>query len=174
MVNLPPGSPNNVNLTFTPTWLFTPSTNATNNVRLWNNGRNTVYVGQADVTVNTGLPIPPGQKPVELTNVLQSLYAISTYSIGTLLGTVQTAATAGSTSLTFSSTVPVSTLGVGGIFMIGSTSATSNQEALSVAATTATTVLTTSTATAFAHDTTNVVYGVNATYGQLTVQSGVV
>jgi hypothetical protein len=41
MPTLPPGSPNNVNLTYTPTWLFTPSTSATNMVRLWNNGRNT-------------------------------------------------------------------------------------------------------------------------------------
>ena len=62
MPTLPPGSPNKVNLTYTPTWLFTPYTSAANNVRLYNNGQNTVYVGQADVTVNTGLPILPGQQ----------------------------------------------------------------------------------------------------------------
>ena len=32
MPTLPPGTANNVNLSFTPTWLFTPSTSATNNV----------------------------------------------------------------------------------------------------------------------------------------------
>ncbi len=174
MPTLPPGTPNNVNLTYTPTWLFTPSTSATNTVRLFNNGRNTVYVGQADVTVNTGLPIMPGSKPVELSNVTQSLYAISTYSVGTLLGTVQTASTAGATTMTFSSTVPSANLPVGTQFMIGSTINTSNQEVLNVAGSTSTTVLTTSTGAAFAHDTTNVVYAVAPTYGQLAVQGGVV
>ena len=173
MPTLPPGSANNVNLTYTPTWLFTPSSSAANSVRLWNNGRNTVYVGQADVTVNTGLPITPGGKPVEMSNVTQSLYAISTYSVGTLLGTVQTAATAGSTSLTFSSTVPSANLPVGTQFMIGSTTSTSNQEVLNVASSTSTSVLTTSTPAAFAHDATNVVYAVTPTFGQLSVQGGV-
>jgi hypothetical protein len=173
MPNLGPGVPNNTNLTFTPTWLFTPSSSGINNLRLYNNGRNTVYVGQAEVTVNTGLPILPGGKPVELTNVQNSLYAISAYQVGTLLGTVQTAATAGTTTITFSSTVPVATLGVGGVFMIGSTSSTSNQEALSVASTTATSVLTTSTATAFAHGVTDVVYAITPSYGQLSVIGGV-
>ena len=69
MPTLPPGTPNYVNLTYTPTWLFTPNTSAANNVRLQNFGQNIVYVGQADVTVNTGLPLLPGSKPVELTNV---------------------------------------------------------------------------------------------------------
>jgi len=174
MVTLPPGSPNNVNLTYTPTWLFTPSTFATNNVRLYNNGRNTVYVGQADVTVNTGLPIMPSSKPVLLTNVLQSLYAISTYSVGTLLGTVGTSTTAGSTTLSFSSTVPTASLPVGTQFMIGSTINTSNQEAVNVATSVSTTAITTTTGMAFAHDTTNVVYAVTPTYGQLTVQGGVI
>ena len=173
MPTLPPGSANNVNLSFTPTWLFTPTTSAANNVRLYNNGRNTVYVGQADVTVNTGLPLMPGSKPVELSNVTQSLYAISTYYVGTLLGTVQTASTAGATTMTFSSTVPSANLPVGTQFMIGSTINTSNQEVLNVAGSTSTTVLTTSSGAAFAHDTTNVVYAVTPTYGQLTVQGGV-
>ncbi len=173
MPTLPPGTPNYVNLTYTPTWLFTPNTSAANNVRLHNFGQNMVYVGQADVTVNTGLPIAPGSKPVVLTNVTKSLYAISTYSVGSLLGTVGTATTAATTSITFSSTVPSANLPVGTQFMIGSTVNTSNQEVLNVAASVSTTALSTSLATAFEHDTTNVVYAVTPTYGQISVRYGV-
>jgi len=173
-LNLGAGVPNNVNLSYTPTWLFTPSTYATSNVRIVNNGRNIVYVGQADVTVNTGLPITPNSKPVELTNVLTPLYAISAVQQGTLLGTIQTAATAASTSFTFAAAGVVSALPVGTQFIIGSTSSTSNQEVLSVAGSTSTTVLTTSTGAAFAHDTTNVVYGCTPSYGQLAIYGGVI
>ena len=59
MPTLPPGTANNVNLSFTPTWLFTPSTSATNNVRLWNNGRNTVYVGRRMSRSTPGCPSRP-------------------------------------------------------------------------------------------------------------------
>ena len=171
--NFPPGTPNLVDLTFTPTWLFTPTTSAPNNVQLHNFGKNIIYVGQADVTFQTGLPLPPASRPVRLVNVLSSLYAVSQPYVGALLGTVQTAATAGTTSLTFSSTVPSANLPVGTQFLIGSTTSTSNQEVLSVAGSTNTSVLTTSTATAFAHDTTNVVYACVPTYGQVSVRAGV-
>lgn len=173
-LNLGPGVPNNVNLTYTPTWLFTPSTYATSNVRIVNNGRNIAYLGQANVTFQTGMPILPGSRPLDLTNVLSSLYAVSSVQQGTLLGTVQTALTAGTTTFTFSSTVPSANLPVGTQFIIGSTTSTANQEVLSVAGSTSTTVLTTTTAAAFAHDTTNVVYGCTPTYGQLSVFGGVV
>jgi len=171
---LPPGTPNDVNLSFTPTWLFTPSTNATNNVRLWNNGQNVVYVGQADVTVNTGLPITPGGRPVELVNVLTSLYAISAVAVGSLLGTVQTAATAGTTTLTWTSSTPTTSLPVGSAFILGSTVNTSNQEVLVVATSASTTSNTTTNVTVFEHDTTNVVYAATPTYGQIRVSAGVI
>ena len=174
MPTLPPGTANNVNLSFTPTWLFTPSTSATNNVRLWNNGQNTVYVGQADVTVNTGLPILPGSKPVELTNVTSSLYAISTVSLGTLIGTVSTAGTAGATVLNFT-TQATNYLTVSNYVVVGNKTITGNQEALSVnaAAGTASTLVTVSTTTAFYHPTTDAVYLALPTFGQISVQGGV-
>ena len=131
MPTLPPGTANNVNLSFTPTWLFTPTTSAANNVVLTNNGQNTVYVGQADVTVNTGLPILPGSKPVKLTNVTSSLYAISTVSLGTLVGTVFTAGTAGATVLNFT-TQATNYLTVSNYVVVGNKTITGNQEALSV------------------------------------------
>ena len=174
MPTLPPGTPNNVNLSFTPTWLFTPSTSATNNVRMTNNGRNTVYVGQADVTVNTGLPILPGAK-VELLGVTQSLYGISTYSLGTLIGTVSTASVAGATVLNFT-TQATAQLSTGSTVVVGSTAYTSNQEMLSISTETGTaaTAVTVSTLAQFYHPTTDVVYLGTATYGQISVQGGVI
>ena len=173
MPTLPPGSPNYVDLTYTPTWLFTPSTSAANNVLLHNFGSNTVYIGQADVTFQTGLPIPPKSKPVKLAGVTSSLYAVSAVSQGSLLGTISSSATAATTTLTMS-TAAVNALPVGTQFIIGSSASTSNQEVLNVAGSTSTSVLTTSTATAFAHDTTNVVYACAPTYGQISVRGGVV
>jgi predicted RecA/RadA family phage recombinase len=172
MPNFGPGIPNNVNLSYTPTWLFTPSNSATNNVRLANIGRNTVYVGQADVTVNTGMPLLPGGKPVEITNVLNSLYAISAYQVGALIGTITTAATAGSTTQIFASGA-VAQLPVGTQFMIGSTIYTSNQEVLNVSASIGTTTVGTSSAAQFAHGTVDNIYLVTPSYGQISVIGGV-
>ena len=174
MPTLPPGTPNYVDLSFTPTWLFTPSTSATNNVRLHNYGRNVVYVGQADVTVNTGMPLMPGSPPVHLYNVTQSLYAISTYSIGTLIGTVSTANTAGATVLNFT-TQATAQLSTGSTVVVGSTAFTSNQEMLSISTETGTaaTAVTVSTSAQFYHPTTDAVYLGTATYGQISVRVGV-
>src|SRR5580698_2114842 len=143
MPTLPPGTANYANLTFTPTWIFTPNTSASNNVRLWNNGSNIVYVGQSNVTQGTGLPIPPGGKPIELSNVTSTLYAISAYQLGTLLGTVSTSATAGTSTLIWTSTVPTHNLPVAATFMVGSTANTANQEILAVATSVSTTSNTT-------------------------------
>lgn len=174
-LNLGAGVPNNTNLSFTPTWLFTPSTYATNNVRLVNNGRNIVYVGQANVTTTTGLPILPGSRPIELTNVLTPLYGISAVQQGTLQGTVTVTSTAGTTTLTMSAAAVTSLSAVAGTaFIIGSTTNTANQEVLTVASSTGTTVLTTNQPAQFAHDTTNVVYSCTPSYGQLSVFAGVI
>ena len=174
MPNFGPGIPNNVNLSYTATWLFTPSTFATNNVRLVNNGRTTVYVGQADVTVNTGLPITPGSKPVELTNVLTPLYAITQVQLGSIAGTIGTSGTAGTTALTVATTASATALSSGQLIAVQSTAFTSNLEVLSVSGSSSTTGVTVATATQFAHDTTNVVYNATAQYGLLSVYGGVV
>lgn len=172
-LNLGPGVPNNVNLSFTPTWLFTPNSSAASNVRLVNNGRNTVYVGQANVTTGTGFPIPPGSRPVELTSILTPLYAISAVQIGAVLGTITTTATAGTTVLQMS-TIASTALTVGQALIIQSTAFTSNLEVVSVASTTSTANFTLSTAAVFAHDTTNLVYACTPSYGQLAVFAGTI
>jgi len=172
MANLPPGSPNWVNLSYTPTWLFTPSTSAPNTVELHNNGNNTIYVGQANVSTTTGLPIPPRTKPVFLTNVLTPLYAISAVSQGTLLGTVTSASTAGSTTQIFSAGA-VTALPPGTQFIIANTQWTSNLEVLNVATSVGTTTVSTSTPALYAHGTTDLIYAVAPTFGQISVRGGV-
>lgn len=169
MPNLPPGTPNWVNLSYTPTWLYTPVSSYPNTVILHNFGRNTVYVGQANVTTGTGLPIPPNTEPIRLTNVLTPLYAISAVTQGALLGTVTTASTAGSTTQIFS-TGAVAALPPGTQFIIGSTAFTSNLEVLNVATSVGTSTVSTSSAAAFAHGTTDVVYAAAPTYGQIAVR----
>src|SRR5208282_3795180 len=172
-LNLGAGVPQHVNLTYTPTWLFTPVSSIANNVRLYNEGQNTVYVGQADVTTLTGLPISPGSKPVLLTNVTSSLYAISSVTQGALLGTVTTASTAGQTTAIFY-TGAVALLPPGTQFMIGSTFGTSNQEVVNVSTSVGTSTVSTSTAMKFYHSTTDNVWAVTPTYGQLSVNGGII
>ena len=77
MPSFPPGSDQHVNLGVTPTWIFTPNTSAANTVRLVNEGSNTCFVGQADVTPFNGIPVPPGGKPVVLSNITYTLYGVS-------------------------------------------------------------------------------------------------
>lgn len=173
MPNLGVGGTQHVNLTYTPTWIYTPNASAVSNIELFNEGRNTVYVGQADVTVNTGLPIPPNSGPVKLTNVLTPLYAISQITQGAVAGTVGTTGTAGTSVIAFGAAASSTVLTVGQTLLIGSTAFTSNQEAVSVASTTGTTNVTLSSATQFAHDTTNVIYSAVPTFGQIRVNAGV-
>jgi hypothetical protein len=173
-VNLPPGGPQHVNLTFTPTWLFTPVSNTPNNVRIYNEGSNVVYVGQSDVTTLTGLPIMPGSKPLELTNVTTSLYAISAVSKGTIMGTVNSAATAGSnvvviTGGTFITTAQAST---GQTVILTNLVNTANTEVVSLSAFgTTPATFTAASNFLFAHGTADAMYTATATYGQVRVDS---
>ena len=179
MANLPPGSPNWVNLSYTPTWLFTPVTGHTNSVILHNNGANTVYVGQANVTTGTGLPIPPRSSPVHLPNVTTSLYAISAMSQGALLGTVTTAGSAGTTTFIIGNGTNATNLATtGSIIMVGSTISSSNTEAFLVAGATASTNVsagyTSSTSLLYYHAIGETVYVAAPTYGQISVRGSLV
>ena len=174
MPTLPPGSPNWVDLTYTPTWLFTPVTSNPNTVILHNFGRNTIYVGQANVTATTGFPIPPGSKPVKLTNVLNSLYAVSAFSTGVVAGTVGTIATntAASTTVTLPA-AGVTALSVGTSFVFGNTASTANYEVLTVATSASTTTVTVTTPLVFSHPAGDQAYFATPTYGQVSVRAGV-
>lgn len=122
MPNFPPGTPSSVNPAVTPTWIFTPTPNVTGpSVRIYNPGRNTVYVGGSQLTQNNGLPIPPGNRPVELQNIPFTLYALSGVTIGTQAATAAASAlTVGTTAITLTATVPTS-LAAGTTIIVGTT-----------------------------------------------------
>jgi hypothetical protein len=175
MPNLPPGGSQHVNLTFTPTWLFTPVGSIQNNVRIYNEGQNPVYVGQADVTALTGLPVMPGSRPLELTNVTTSLYAVSAVSKGAVMGTVNTAATAGTnviiiTGGTFITTNQAST---NQTVILANLTNTQNTEVVQLSAFgTTPATFTVTTNFAYAHGLADAMYVANATYGQVKVDAG--
>jgi hypothetical protein len=175
MPNLGPGNDQHVNLTYTPTWLFTPNTSATANLRLYNEGRNPVYIGQAGMGINGGFPVMPGARPVELTNCITSMYAMSAVSQGAVLGTVGAAVAPGVTVITSATTAITGSLSTGGTIMIANTVNTANAEVVAIASfTTTSTSLTLSTTTQFPHATSDVFYACTPTYGQLRVTAGMV
>ena len=176
MPTFPPGTPQHVNLTFTPTWLFTPVGTIPNNVRIYNEGQNIVYVGQADVTVNTGLPLLPGGHPLKLTNVTTSLYAISALQVGSVLGTLSSATTANTNVLILAGgtfTTVSKTPSTGSTIVVQNPYNTAGSEAVSITAFgTTPATFTVATNMQFAHDTTNVAYFATPTYGQVSVTAG--
>lgn len=104
MPNLGAGVDQHVNLAATPTWVFTPTPNAPATIRLFNEGRNTVFVGQANVSPSNGFPLPPNGK-IDVANVTQTVYGCSICQGAAAGATTLTAAptTAGTTSFTVSS-----------------------------------------------------------------------
>jgi hypothetical protein len=175
MPSLPPGTPQSVNPAVTPTWIFTaPSANITMTLRLQNTGRTPVYVGGAQVTQNNGLLVPPG-RPVELSGVTGSLYALSSVVPGSTVaaGTMSASAvTVGSTAITLTTTVPTG-LAAGTTIVVGSTAGT-GWEAQVVNSTTATSQITFANPLVQDHVGSGVIYTVTATQGQLGVAAGVV
>lgn len=152
-----------------PTWIFTAPANVKSaNVRVWNSGTAVAYVGQAGTTWQTGFPIPPGSKPVEIQNVGTTLYAVANVVPGSNAQTVNTTSgTVGSTTFTVSSNnvawVPGSTVVIGN---------GPNREAFVVSGTGATT-MTVSTASIYAHPTGDTVTTATLYPTSLVVNAGV-
>lgn len=161
----------NVNLDAVPTWIFTPNSSAASNLQLTNLGSSILYIGQSGVTPNTGIPLNPGQKPIELFNVTQTLYACSRTSPGTAAATASTSAsvTVGTTSWTVASG-GMANIPVGTYFLVG---AGTSQEVLKVATSASTTTITTTTGTLFEHYASEVFTTATYTVGQLRVSPGV-
>ena len=182
------GVDQHVNLTFTPTWLFTPTSGVPNTVRIYNEGQNTIYIGGLAVTQNTGIPLPPGSRPLEFNNPPAPLYGVSAYLIGNsaftgptspvagTLSSIASAYTAGASAYTISTAIGISSgLGQAGMtWRIGSTFPTQvgNQEVFVTATSAATTAVTTTNAALFPHQQGEVVYAVTPTYGQVRVTAG--
>jgi hypothetical protein len=109
-----PGVPNNVNLTPTAMLVFTPNPSANSTVRIVNQGSSTVYVGGANVSANSGIPVAPLAR-IELPVMNTSLYAAGSYGPSTASSTTLAAATtAATTAITTAASVPTgSTLLIG-------------------------------------------------------------
>lgn len=169
MPNLGPGVDQHVNPNPIPTWIFTPTPNAAASVRLYNEGSNVVFVGQANVSPYNGMPIYPGNRPVEFQSMLATLYACSNVAPGTVSNTLTAVAlTVGTTSFTVGSTTG---FGIGTSLILGNTG--KGQEVATVAGTTATAV-TVSTALLYDHGASETVSTAVVFAGQLRVTAGVV
>lgn len=166
MPQFPPGTPNNVSVTPVPLQVFTPTPGVTSSVRFYNPGPATVYVGLANVSPVNGLPIAPGNRPVELQNANTTLYACSGYSSAGATTTLSAATTAGSTTFT-----PGTLLTAGSYYRIGNATGVEFVQAASVSASSA---VTTTTPLLYDHATGATVATLTVVPGPLSVQAGVV
>ncbi len=169
MPNLGAGVDQHVNPAATPTWVFTPTPGVPASVRFYNEGAGTVYVGQANVSQYSGIPILPGNRPVEFQNMTTSLYACSSAAVGANTTTLSAAVVpAGNTSFTVTTTagfVPGTSLILGNVGK--------GQEIVTVATTTAT-VVTLTGATLYDHAVSSTVSTAVVVPAQLRVTAGVV
>lgn len=128
----------------------------------------TLFVGLSACTPNTGMPLPPNTQ-IELAFANQTVYACSNWAAGTASATASaSAATAGTSSWTVASG-GMANIPVGTYFLIGSGT---GQEALCVATSASTTTITTTTASLFEHNASDVLHAVVTTPGILKVQGG--
>lgn len=153
----------------TATWIFTPNTAATTAVRLFNEGRNTVFVGQSTVTPANGMPIPAGSRPVELQNVTQTLYACCAYAAGTTNTTLSSALTAGTTVVTVAAQ---GNFPVGTSFVVGNIATA--QDFLTSGSSVSSATIGTTSAALYDHLSGETVTTITLAPGQLRVTAGVV
>jgi hypothetical protein len=174
MPNFPPGTGQAVAPAVTPTWVFTPTPSVKSpSIRLFNTGTTyPVYVGGADVTQFNGLPIYPGNKPVEFQVMPTTIYACSAAQRNTnATGTLASATTAGTTAITLAAAVPAG-LAAGTTILIGSTANTSSMEANVVNSTTASSQLTFLNPLLYDHASATVVYTATLNTGSLSINAG--
>ena len=171
MPNLPPGTPQSVNVIVTPTWIFTPNTSAANTIRVVNTGQYPVYVGGLGCTQANGFPVPAGSRPLELQNVTGTLYASGSLTVGASVSTTNAAYTAGTTSIVTSSSVTTS---AGSVLVVGNTAHTGWEPVVISAISASGTTVTTSSGLLQDHGSGQIVYAATAQPGQVSVAAGVV
>lgn len=169
MPNFPPGTGQSLSPAVTPTWVFTPTPNVKSpSIRLYNPGSTyPVYIGGANVTQFNGMPLYPSNRPVEFQNMPTSIYVCSGATRGAAGGTLGSASTAGTTTVTLAAAVPAA-LAAGTTVMIGSTVNTSSMDVNVVNSTTASSALTFLSPLLYDHASSTVVYA--ATPGTGVVQ----
>jgi hypothetical protein len=166
MPNLGPGVPLNYNPAVTPTQVYTPTPNAAATCRIINNGGSTVWVGGANVSKFNGLPLAPGNRPIELQNCPTAVYAAADVSASGAAAVTNAALAAGVTTFT------VTTTGLAaGPAILGNAGA---QEVINIASVASSTVLTLSNATLQDHVTAATVATAVARVSNVTVFAGVV
>jgi len=173
--NFGPGIDQIITPAVTPTWVFTPTPGAASTVRFYNTSNiNPVYVGGPSVTQFTGMPLYPGNRPIELSNANTTMYVSSGVTRNTnATGTLGSASTAGTTAVTLAAIVPAG-LAAGTTILIGSTVNTSGMEPVVVNSTTASSQLTFATPLLYDHAASTVVYTATAFPGSVRVTAGVV
>lgn len=170
MVNLPPGSPNNVNVTPIPLQVFTPTPNVQASCRFYNPGPGVVYVGGANVSPSNGIPILPGNRPVELQNVNVNLYACSGFSSVNAGGGITSAVNAaGSTLFTVTTHAPTANTYI----QLGNGTSLEYLFVSSFTGAGTPWTVTTSTGSLYDHVASSTLSTINAVPGPLSIQAGV-
>jgi len=173
MPNLGPGVDQSLAPAVTPTWVFTATPNVQSSVRFYNYGNTSpVYIGGSAVTQFNGLPLYPGNRPIEFQNMNVTMYVCSGATRGAASGTLGSASTAGTTTVTLAAAVPAA-LAAGTTVMIGSTVNTSSMDVNVVATTTASSALTFANPLLYDHATSTVVYAATPNIGSVRVTAGV-
>lgn len=162
-----PGIPVNTVPTVTPALVFTPTPGVAATCRISNNGTNTVYIGGANVSPFNGIPLAPGNRPIELQNCPFTIYTCSNVQ-GTGATKVVNANALPAGTTTF--TVTTSGLAAGPL-ILGNVGA---QEVVNIASIASSTVLTLSNATLYDHVASSTVQTAVAFPSNVTVSAGVV
>ena len=167
------GVANNAPVTPIPTAVFTPTPGVAATCRFYNPGGNVVYIGGANVSPVNGLPILPGNRPLELQNANTTLYAccgvgyanpgngtlLARTDAGSTLFTVTTAAPTAGTYVRVGSGTGVEYLYISTVVAVGGTPYT----------------VTTSTASLYDHAVATTVATLTNIYGgSVTASAGVV
>jgi len=171
---LGPGVDQTVAPAVTPTWVFTPTPGTQSSARFYNYGNiNPVYIGGSAVTQFNGLPLYPGNRPIELQNMNVTMYVCSGAARGAASGTLTASATtAGTTTVTLTAIVPAA-LAAGTTVMIGSTANTSSMDVNVVNSTTASSAITFLSPLLYDHAASTVVYAATPNTGSVRVTAGV-
>ena len=173
MPTFPPGTGVSLAPAVTPTQVTTNNPSAKYpSVRFQNTGLgNPVYIGGAAVSQFNGMPLYPGNRPIELQNSGANMYVCSGATRGAASGTLGSASTAGTTTVTLAAAVPAA-LAAGTTVMIGSTVNTSSMDVNVVATTTASSALTFANPLLYDHANSTVVYAATANIGSISIIQG--
>jgi hypothetical protein len=168
-----PGVDQTLNPTPVPQQVFTPVAGLANTLRLYNQGSSPVFIGGANVSPFNGLPVYPGNRPVEFSNMGSTIYTCSNVQAVTVAsGTITSASTAGQNSFVAAASVPTSGFSVGQTFVIGKAG---SQEVLTVNTVSASfTTIGTTTNAVYAHEATAPLFTVTVFPSQLRVTAGIV